>query len=96
MSLKNRIDNGMDIIIRKTDKIVPGSSLPKEKIESIKKTARNVFRYVFLILESLVISFFYLKIIPDKAGWPFAQTAVMTSIFILLLFNIFKAKNLNT
>lgn len=88
MTIKERIDSLQNKIIIKVG---------RDKIEEpdkvkIKAITASVTKWSFLIFEGIGMGIIYLRIIPNKMGWPFAQTSVLLSILFVLTIPLFQKK----
>jgi hypothetical protein len=79
-TIKERLDILQSNIIEKVGK---GSIEETDKVK-IKGITANVAKWSFLIFEGIGMGIIYLRIIPSKMGWPFAQTSVLLSILFVL------------
>lgn len=87
----------MSIIEKIQEKTIDKMSplMPRNERERIKKITNNITMFSLIIFQGIATGIIFLKIIPNKYGWDYAQTSILCSIFLILLVQtIMKPKSL--
>ena len=89
ITIKERLNDLQEGII---DKVGRKKIIPEDKVK-IKRITASVTKWCFIIFEGIGMGIIYLRIIPSKMGWPFAQTSVLLSILFVLSINFLSNKS---
>lgn len=87
MTIKEYVDGLQDKTIRKIN-----PSLNYLEREKIKEINNKITTFIFIILQGMSFGIIFLKIIPQKYGWPYAQTCVLLTILMLQMTSSLRLK----